>query len=81
MKVKRKISVMVPSELLYLFDADCEHLFIVKRERGRIVARPAEEIYASEDCSHFTHECFGDCSSCACYEEGFDSCKLYNRME
>lgn len=27
MKYKKTISVLVPSELIYLFDADCEHLF------------------------------------------------------
>ena len=34
MKYKKTISVLVPSELIYLFDADCEHLFIASRERG-----------------------------------------------
>jgi hypothetical protein len=80
MKVMKRISVLVPSELLYLFDPDYEHLFVVKRERGRIVARPAEEYYASEDCTQFSNECYGDCSSCTCYDDGFDNCKLFSKM-
>ena len=80
MKVMKRISVLVPSELLYLFDPDYEHLFVVKRVRGRIVARPAEEYYASEDCTQFSHECYGDCSSCTCYDDGFDNCKLFSKM-
>jgi len=80
MKVMKRISVLVPSELLYLFDPDYEHLFVVARERGRIVARPAEEYYASVDCTQFSNECYGDCSICTCYDEAFDDCKLPSIM-
>lgn len=77
MENRRMITVLVPSELVYLFDADYDHLFVVARERGRIVARPAEEVYASKDCNHFVSECCQDCSSCKCYDDAFDSCRFY----
>lgn len=81
MKYKKTISVLVPSELIYLFDADCEHLFIASRERGRIVARPVEEVIGGQDCDQFTTECCRDCSTCKCYNDDFDSCRVFNRME
>lgn len=79
MEIRKTITVLVPRELVYLFDADCDHLFVVARERGRIVARPAEELHASTDCNHFTEECCRDCSSCKCYEDESDLCKFYGR--
>lgn len=69
MEIRKSITVLVPSELIYLF--------VVARERGRIVARPAEELYGSKDCRHLVHACCNDCSSCKCYEDGFDTCRYY----
>lgn len=77
MEIRKSITVLVPSELIYLFDVDCDHLFVVARERGRIVARPAEELCGSKDCRHLVHACCNDCSSCKCYDDGFDTCRYY----
>ena len=35
---KKSITVLVPSELLYAFDPDHEHEFVLSRERGRYCA-------------------------------------------
>ena len=43
MEVRKRITAIVPSELLYVFDPDHEHVFVVTREKGKIVARPMEE--------------------------------------
>ena len=43
---KKSITVFVPSELLYAFDPDHEHEFVLSRERGLIVARPVVEVTA-----------------------------------
>ena len=44
MELRRRITVLVPSELVYAFDPDHEHIFIAAREKGQIIARPVEEI-------------------------------------
>ena len=40
MMTKMNVTVLVPSELLYAFDPDQEHIFIAARERGMLVLRP-----------------------------------------
>jgi hypothetical protein len=44
MELRKRITVLVPSELVYAFDPDHEHVFIAAREKGRIIARPMEEV-------------------------------------
>ena len=38
MEVRKRITAIVPSELLYAFDPDHEHVFVVTREKGKIVS-------------------------------------------
>ena len=63
---RKKIILLVPSELLYAFDPDGEDIFVVSRERGRIIARPKAE-------AHFSEKCNGCCR----YDDQLDSCSLY----
>lgn len=58
MKIVKHVKMLVPSELLYAFDPDAEDVFLIAREKGRLVARPLSE-YASH-------------SECDRYEEGYD---------
>lgn len=40
MNYKKNVTVLIPSELLYAFDADQDNVFLAARERGMIVLRP-----------------------------------------
>ena len=66
MEIRKSITVLVPSELIYLFDVDCDHLFVVARE-----------LCGSKECRHLVHGRCNDCSSCKCYDDGFDTCRYY----
>lgn len=58
MKIVKHVKMLIPSELLYAFDPDAEDVFLVAREKGRLVARPLSE-----------HACRPECDR---YEEGYD---------
>ncbi len=53
MELRKRITVLVPSELVYAFDPDHEHVFIAAREKGRIIARPAEEYISLKPCDSY----------------------------
>lgn len=53
MELRKRVTVLVPSELVYAFDPDHEHVFIAAREKGRIVARPMEEYIALKPCDNY----------------------------
>lgn len=52
MELRKRITVLVPSELVYAFDPNHEHVFVAAHERGRIVARPMEEYISLRTCAH-----------------------------
>lgn len=63
MELRKRITVLIPSELVYAFDPDHEHIFIAARERGRIVARPMEETIRT-----------GQCRNCRYYDDITETC-------
>ena len=56
MNIRKSITVVVPSELVYAFDADHTPIFILTRERGRIVARPEVEYSSLKPCTGLKHD-------------------------
>lgn len=56
MNIKKSITVVVPSELVYAFDADHTPIFVLTRERGRIVARPEVEYSSLKPCTSLKHD-------------------------
>lgn len=70
---KKNITVLVPSELLYAFDPDHEHQFVLSREHGLLVARPVVEVAANlPPCEK---SC---CCTCPCYDSCCDCCGACN---
>ena len=73
MIVKKNVTVLIPSELLYAFDSGCEHQFVLLRERGLFVARPVVEAEADMlPCE--SQRCY----TCHNYNGDFDICKVRN---
>ncbi len=78
MTVKRNITVLVPDELAYALDPDCEYEFVLSREMGRIVARPTMETVP--DCHRFVNrgkkhiEPVTECKYCRVYDWEIDTC-------
>ena len=56
MTFRKNITVLVPSELIYTFDADLEPIFVMTRERGKIVVRPEVEYNTVKPCSNIVHD-------------------------
>ena len=78
MTVKRNITVLVPDELVYVLEPDCEYEFVLSREKGRIVARPAMETvpechnYVSKERQYA--EPVKECKGCRFYDLESDTC-------
>ena len=53
MKIVKQVTMLVPSELLYAFDPDAEDIFVIARERGRLVARPISEYQNLPECTRY----------------------------
>lgn len=73
MELRKRVTVLVPSELVYAFDPDREHVFVAAQERGRIVARPMEEYICLRKCdSHRRQYLNGFAAGMATsYEDGY----------
>ena len=78
MTVKRNITVIVPDELVYALDPDCEYVFVLSREKGRIVARPTME--AVPECHSYypgenrSRDPLEKCMNCRFYDSETDVC-------
>ena len=73
MIIKKNVTVLIPSELLYAFDPDCEHEFLLSKDRDLIVARPVVEAEADMlPCE--SQRCY----TCHNYNGDFDICKVRN---
>lgn len=53
MRIVKQVTMLVPSELLYAFDPDAANIFVIARERGRLVARPLSEYQNLPECSRY----------------------------
>lgn len=67
MRFKKNCTLIIPSELLYLFDPDITPEFIIARELGKIVARPIFD--AAPACR---------CCKCSQYDNLTDVCDIYS---
>lgn len=84
MVIVKRVKMLVPSELLYVFDPDAEDYFVINRERGRLIARPISEQGILHECagkhfgarhSHGMANMHQMCVGCPCYDDLRDRCR------
>ena len=69
--MKMTVTVIVPDVLEHVIDPDEEYVFVLTRERGRILARPAMD-YAP-DCNRYVRKTEA-CETCSFYDPQMDQC-------